>query len=91
MKTVSLDSRQVSLPRLLSQARKGGVIFLTQGGNTRYVLAKADESDREICALRSDARFMAHLSDLEARARRGKPRALKEVRERLLTRGPSPR
>ena len=81
MRTLAVDSKKVTLQRLLREARNGEVLFLTVGGDTRYVLAPADESDREVLALRANPGFMAHLSELEARARSRPRKTLREVRD----------
>ena len=83
MKTLKLGSKGVTLRRLLAEAQNGEVVFLTEGRSTRYVLAVADDADREVCALRSNPAFMAHLAELEARARSRPRRTLRQVRERF--------
>ena len=83
MKTVRVDPKRTTLRRVLREAKEGEVVFLTIGEDIRFALVRADESDREVCALRSNADFMAHLSDLEARAKTRPRRTLKQVRERF--------
>jgi hypothetical protein len=83
MKTVKLGSKGVTLRRLLAQAQDGDVVFMTEGGSIKYVLATADDADREIYALRSNPAFMAHLAEMEVRARSGPRKTLGQVRERF--------
>ena len=83
MKTVAVDSNKCTLRRVLQEAKDGDVVFLTVAGDTRYVLAAVDDSDREVCSLRSNPHFMAHLSELEKRARSRPRRSLRDVRARF--------
>lgn len=83
MKTVKLGDRNVTLRRVLAEAEGGEVVFLMDNGNTRFVLASADDADREVFALRSNPAFMAHLAKLEKRARTQPRKTLREIRERF--------
>ena len=89
MKTISLDSKSVTLRSLLKQAARGEVLFLTKGGRTRFALMPADEGDQEACALRSNAEFLAYLTDAERRARSRPRKSLEEIR-RLYGLPPAP-
>lgn len=80
MKTVSLDSKSVTLEQLIEQAARGEVVFLTSQGQTLYALVPADDGDQEICALRSNSEFMAYLTDAEQRGQTKPRKSLQEIR-----------
>ena len=83
MKMIDVKSKGTTLRRVLDAAKDGDVVFLTVAGDTKFVLAPADESDREICALRSNAEFMAHLAEYETRARSAPRKTLQQIRARF--------
>jgi hypothetical protein len=70
VKTVSLDSPQFSLEGVLRNAAEGEVVFLTEGGLTRFALVAVDDGDQELLALRSNADCLAYLDAAKLRARR---------------------
>ncbi|MEO6812117.1 MAG: hypothetical protein ABI353_23660 [Isosphaeraceae bacterium] len=80
MKTVSLDSKGLTLERILQEAADGDVVFLTEGNQTRFALVAVDDGDREVLALRSNPEFMAFLDDCQERARTRPRKSLKDVR-----------
>lgn len=82
MKPVSLDSESTSLSQAIAAASGGNIVFLTKDGETRFALLPADDGDRETCALRSNAEFMAYLTELEERARTRPRKSLREICER---------
>ena len=82
MKTLEMDSTEVTLKKALRQARRGEIVFLTIRGNTKFVVAPADNDDREICALRSNQEFLDHLTQLEKEAHSRPMKSLEEVRAR---------
>ena len=81
MKTVSLDSKTLTLKKLLDEAAGGEIVFLTANGETRFAIVPADESDQEVCALRSNAEFMLFLTEAERRARTRPRKSLQQIRE----------
>jgi antitoxin (DNA-binding transcriptional repressor) of toxin-antitoxin stability system len=83
VKTLSIDSGDLTVTQLLAEAARGDVVFLTEGGETRFALVAADEGDREVFALRSNAEFLADLTAFEQRARTRPRRTLEEVRARF--------
>ena len=83
MKQLALESAGLTLERVLEEAAAGEVVFLTSGGEPAFALVKADESDAEICALRSNAKFMAFLAECEARARTQPRKTLDEFRKEM--------
>ena len=50
MKTVRINAKETPLRSLLEQAQADGVGFLTDQGDTRFVLAVADDADGEAFA-----------------------------------------
>ena len=88
MKTISLDSKSVTLENILEQAAGGEIVFLTRKGRARFALISADEGDQEVCALRSNAEFMAYLTEAEKRAHAGPQKSIEEIR--ALYRLPAP-
>lgn len=81
MKTIVRAVEKLTLKRLLDDAAGFDVVFLTEGGQVRFALMPADEDDQEVCALKSNAQFMAYLTDCEERAKHGPRRSLKEMQE----------
>ncbi len=80
MKSISFDSKSVTVEQLLEEAARGEVVFLTADGETRFAIVPADDGDREVAALRSNAEFMAYLTDAEARARTRPRKTIEEIR-----------
>ena len=81
MKTLSLDSKSLTLEHLLEEAAQGEVVFLTSGGQTRFALMSADEGDEEAYALKSNAEFMAYLTEAEQRARTRPRKSMQEIQQ----------
>jgi antitoxin (DNA-binding transcriptional repressor) of toxin-antitoxin stability system len=81
LKTVPLESEGLSLEGLLQEASRGEVVFLTADGQTRFALIPADDGDREVASLRSNAEFMAYLTASAERARTGPRKTLREIRQ----------
>ena len=83
MKHLALESEGLTLQQVLDAAAAGEVVFLTSGGQPAFALVRADEADAEICALRSNPKFMAFLAECEARARTQPRKLLDEFREEM--------
>jgi antitoxin (DNA-binding transcriptional repressor) of toxin-antitoxin stability system len=83
MKTMTLETPGLTLDRLLQEAAGGEMIVLTADGQPRFALVAMDEGDQEVFALRSNAEFMAYLTDCQEHARKGPRRSLEEVRRRF--------
>jgi hypothetical protein len=83
MKTSSLRVEGLTVDRLLQEAIGRDVVFLTQGGETRFAVMPADEGDQEVIALRSNAEFMAYLADCKRRTLSGASTSLAEVRNQF--------
>jgi antitoxin (DNA-binding transcriptional repressor) of toxin-antitoxin stability system len=81
MRTISLESEGLTLERLLQEAEKGEVVFLTRSGQTQFALVPADEADKEVCALRSNPGFMTYLAACEERAKTQPRKSFREIRE----------
>ncbi len=81
MKTVSLAIEGLSLERLLREATDHDVVFLTEQGVVHFALMTADEGDQEICALKSNAEFMAYLTECKERAQTRPRTSLQEMRK----------
>ena len=94
MKTISLDSPELTLEDMLREAAEGDVVFLTTDGLPRFALVAVDEGDQEVIALRSNADFMAYLDERKLRARLEPTKSLEEIKKRYLTEesvpGPTP-
>jgi antitoxin (DNA-binding transcriptional repressor) of toxin-antitoxin stability system len=80
LKTVSLDSPQLTLEGVLRDAADGEVVVLTTGGSPRFALVAVDEGDQEVLAFRSSADFLAYLDESKRRARQGPTRSLEEIK-----------
>jgi len=80
LKTMTLDSPDLTVDKLLREAAEGDVVYLTSGGLPRFALVALDEGDQEVFALRSNAEFMAYLDQCKERARQGPRKTLQELR-----------
>jgi hypothetical protein len=87
MKHMTLAAEKLTLPRLLAAAARDQAVFLTVDGAIRFVLMPADDGDQEVCALRSNAKFMAYLEDCIERAKTEKTYSLEEIKARYGFRG----
>ncbi len=91
MNAASLPIEGLQLADLLRAAADKDVVFLTANGETKFALVSADEGDEEICALRSNAEFMAYLAECKERGRSQPRTSLEQIRESLgLQRASSP-
>jgi hypothetical protein len=82
MKPLSLDTESTTLHEAIAAVTEGNIVFLTKDGATRFALLAADDGDREVCSLRSNAEFMAYLTEVEERARTRPRKSLREICER---------
>src|SRR6266566_2963995 len=80
MKYLTLAAEDLTLPRLLTEAKRYRAVFLKVGKHVRYVLTPADDGDEEVCALQNSAKFMAYLEECAKRAKMGRTRTLAEIR-----------
>ncbi len=80
MKTVSLAIEGLTLDRLLNEAGDKNVVFLTMAGEVRFALMPADEGDQEVCALKSNAEFMAYLTECKERAKTRPRASIEQIR-----------
>jgi len=83
MKTIDLPAEGLTVERLLREAAQTDVVFVTTGGEVRYALVPADESDREVLALRSNPEFISYLTDAVTRAKNGPRKTLAAIREQF--------
>ena len=81
MKKTILPIEGLTLEQMLQQAATHDVVFLTAEGEIRFALMPADEGDEEVCALISNAEFMAYLTESKQRAKTAPRTSLKEIRE----------
>lgn len=81
MKTISLETKSLTIEKLLEAAADGEPVFLTDNGHTHFALLQADDGDREVCALKSNAEFMAYLTEAEHRAQTTPRKSLQQIRE----------
>lgn len=69
MKTVSLPDECLDLDALITMARKEPILLLTADGQ-EFVLAEADDFDREVQSLRESQAFQQFLEERSRSARR---------------------
>ena len=69
MKTVNLEEEKLDLHAVISLARKEPVVLLTADGR-EFVLAEADDFEREVEALRGSQVFQRFLDERSRCARR---------------------
>ena len=82
MKSTTLPIEGLNLDRLLQEAGTQDVVFLRTDGEIRFALIRADEGDQEVLALKSNAEFMAYLTDCKKRSNIQSRVALQQVREK---------
>lgn len=80
MKTVEIGQNDLTLEQILREAIGGDVVFLTEGGETRFAVIEVDEADREAFALGRNQAFMAYLDACSARAKNEPRKTLREMR-----------
>jgi antitoxin (DNA-binding transcriptional repressor) of toxin-antitoxin stability system len=71
----------LTLERLLNEAARGEVVFLTRDGQIRFALVPADEGDDEVCATRANGDLMAYLAECGERAKQRPRKSLQQMRE----------
>ena len=81
MKAVSLPLEGLSLEKLLDEAARSEVVYLTAGGQTRFALMSVDEGDEEVAAMRLNDELMAYLAQCSERAQRTPGKSLQEIRK----------
>jgi len=69
MKTVNLTEGKVDLQELINLARKEPILLLTADGK-EFLLAEADDFEREVAVLRASPAFQRFLDDRSRSARR---------------------
>ena len=86
MKIVPVESEGLTLKDLLPEIASEEAVFLTVGGEVRFVVLPADEADQEVVAMRANDRLMAFLERCGERARTSPRKSLKQVRAEELPR-----
>jgi hypothetical protein len=80
MKTTTLSLDGLTLPRLLKEAGRVDVVFISTEGEIQYALVPASDLDQEILALRSNAEFLTYWTEALKRAKSGPRKSLAEIR-----------
>jgi hypothetical protein len=86
MKTVPVESKGLTLEKLLPEIGDEGAVFLTVGGEVRFVVMSADEGDQEVLAMRGNKKLMAFLDRCGERARTSPRKSLQDLRAEEATR-----
>src|SRR5439155_18850834 len=81
MKTATLSIEGLNLDRLLQEAGDQDVVFLRTNGEVKFAIMHADESDQEVCALKSNPEFMSYLTECHQRADSEPRFSLEQLRE----------
>lgn len=81
MKTIPLESKGLTLERLLEEATDERIVFLSASGETQYVIARADDLDEELLATRSNQELMDYLAECHRRAKLSPRKTLQELRD----------
>ena len=82
MTVIAVESQDLKLSELIELAKKSPV-FITEDGETRYVLVAIDESDVEAYSLGSNEEFIAYVQAARERALREGTVSINEMRRRL--------
>jgi hypothetical protein len=82
MTAIAVESQDLKLSELIELAEKSPV-FITEEGETRYVLVAIDESDVEAYSLGSDEKFIAYVQAARERALREGTVSINEMRRRF--------
>ncbi len=83
IKTIAIETETRPLAEWLPQGESEEVVYLTQGGRTRFVVVPLDEGDEEVLAVQKNERLMAYLGECVERARRGPTKSLAQVKAEL--------
>jgi len=81
VKTTTLPIEGLNLDRLLQEAGDQDVVFLRTNGEVKFAIMHADESDQEVCALKSNPEFMAYLTECHQLADSEPRFSLEQLRE----------
>jgi len=65
MKMINLAEQPLDIPHILALAQEGPVVLLAEDGR-QYVVAEADDFDREVEQLRSSVAFQQFLDERSA-------------------------
>jgi hypothetical protein len=82
MTAIAVESHNLKLNELIELAKKSPV-FITEEGQTRYVLVAIDESDVEAYSLGSNEEFIAYVQAARERALREGTISIDDMRHQL--------
>jgi hypothetical protein len=83
MKEVAIETEMRPLADWLPRDDSEEVIYLTRGGQTKFVVVPLDEGDAEILAMQKNDRLMAHIAECVERARKGPTKSLAQIKAEL--------
>jgi hypothetical protein len=90
MKTISIETEKRPLAEWLPQDDSADVVYLTRGGQARFVVVPLDEGDQEVLAVQTNDKLMAYLAECVERARRGPTKSLAQIKAELGLDAPRP-
>jgi hypothetical protein len=83
MKTISIETEKRPLAEWLPREDSADVVYLTQGGRTRFVVVPLDEGDEEALAVQKNDKLMAYIAECVQRAHRGPTKSLAQIKAEL--------
>jgi hypothetical protein len=91
MKTIAIETETRPLAEWLPKEDSEEVVYLTEGGRTKFLVVPLDEGDEEVLAIRKNEKLMAYISECVERARKGPTKSLAQIKAELgLDAGGSP-
>jgi len=83
MKEIAIETEARPLADWLPREDSEEVVYLTRGGQTKFVVVPIDEGDAEILAMRKNDRLLAHIAECVERARKGPTKPLAQIKAEL--------
>lgn len=82
MKTISIETERRPIRDWLPKKKRREVIYLTKDGQAAFAVVPLDAGDREVLAIRSNKKLMAHIEELTRLALDGPRKSLAEVKKK---------
>ena len=79
MKTVAVESTELTLEQLLQEAAQDDVIFLTKNGETQGAIVAADDADQEVFAISSNPKLVEALNHFVERSRSRPRKTIEQI------------
>jgi hypothetical protein len=85
MKTIAIETETRPLTEWLPDRDSEEVVYLTEGGRTKFVVVPLDEGDEEVLAIQKNPKLMAYIAECVERARTRPSKSLDQIKTELLS------